>query len=385
MMHSFRPELWDRLYPASLREHALWLRRLSLPTDDNPCTVLDHLDHPLVDRLCDPRPISSVERVQTFEALAYGDASTLLSAPGTGLPGVIMRELGSPAQQDRFFNAVSKRKARTFLAVTEPAKGTDAGGMSTRVDREGILNGEKWLVGHAATGDIGVVMARTGPGPLSLGAVLLTPESLADADRCERHRLPMLGLRGALLGHMVFKDLPLGADALLGAHLHPLQRGMMAMIRTFSRFRPCVAAMAVGHGQAMADYARAQMRDGDRTSALSQLAAWDMQLAGARQLVRLAAEEVDANPESAPHVPLCKVTATQVCEAIADAVPGLLGTAALLDHPWLEKAVRDARAFEYMEGTTGIHLGTAGTHHARSRAQSHVRQPHAAYQAERHQ
>lgn len=370
-MHSIRAEYWDSHYPRPLLEHAAWLRELAIEIDENPSLMLSHLDNPLIDLLVENRPITSIERVQMFEALAYGDPSALLSAPGTGLPGVIVRELGSPAQQELFFNTVLQQRARTFLAVTEPDKGSDAAGMATRIDQDGRLQGEKWLVGHAATGDIGVVMVRTGSGPLSLGGVLLTPDILADQNCVERHCLPMLGLRGAILGHISFSDLQLGQDVLLGGHLHPLQRGMMALIRTFSRFRPSVASMAVGLGQAMADYGRMHLPKAGSASALERLESWDAKLSAARRLVQLAASEVDHNPAAAPHVPLCKVTATQVCEAIADELPGMLGTGALLEHPWLEKAVRDARAFEYMEGTTNIHLDQAGNHLAHARRQAH--------------
>jgi acyl-CoA dehydrogenase len=115
----------------------------------------------------------------------------------------------------------------------------------------------------------------------------------------------------------------------------------------------------------MVDFARNHVASGGR--APTQLDVWCERLAATRRLVHLAADEVDRDPDTAWHVPLCKVTATQLCEHIADHVPALLGTAALLDHPWLEKAVRDARAFEFMEGTTHIHLGNAGAHLARRR------------------
>lgn len=356
---------WRRLYPAELYEHANWLRHLGPSIDRDPQSMLSHLDHPLIRILCDRRPITAAQRVRMFEALSYGDPGTLLSAPGTGLPGVIVRELGAKTQQDVFFDHVEYGKARTFLAVTEPGKGSDAGAMTASLDREGRLHGEKWLVGHAATGSIGVVMVRTGPGPLSLGAVLLTPDDLREGPTLRRQSLSTVGLRGTTLGYMAFDGHPVDAKALLGAHLHPLQRGMMALIRTFSRFRPTVAALALGHAQAMVDFARERVTQ--RGHAATQLDDWCAQLAATRRLVHLAADEVDRDADAAWHVPLCKVTATQLCEHIADRVPSLIGTAALLEHPWLEKAVRDARAFEFMEGTTNIHLDNAGAHLARRR------------------
>ncbi|RQS70482.1 acyl-CoA dehydrogenase [Burkholderia sp. Bp8963] len=356
---------WKRLYPAELYELADWLRHLGPAIDRDPQAMLSHLDHPLIRLLCDRRPITAAQRVRMFEALSYGDPGALLSAPGTGLPGVIVRELGSPAQQDIFFDHVELGRSRTFLAVTEPGKGSDAGAMTASLDHDGRLHGEKWLVGHAATGSVGVLMVRTGPGPLSLGAVLLTPDDLHEGPTLRRESLRTVGLRGAVLGYMAFDGHQLNAQALLGTHLHPLQRGMMALIRTFSRFRPTVAALALGHAQAMVDFARKHVAP--RGVAGSQLDFWCAQLAATRRLVHLAADEVDRDSDAAWHVPLCKVTATQLCERIADQVPALLGTAALLDHPWLEKAVRDARAFEFMEGTANVHLDNAGAHLARRR------------------
>lgn len=356
---------WKRLYPAELYQHAQWLRCLGPAIDRDPQAMLSHLDHPLIRALCGRTPITAAQRVRMFEALSYGDPGALLSAPGTGLPGVIVRELGSPAQQDVFFDHVECGRSRTFLAVTEPGKGSDAGAMMAGLDRDNRLHGEKWLVGHAATGSVGVVMVRTGPGPLSLAAVLLTSDELHDGPTLRRESLQTVGLRGAILGYMAFDDHPLNEQALLGAHLHPLQRGMMALIRTFSRFRPTVAALALGHAQAMVDFARARVTSCSSTA--TQLDDWCAQLAAARRLVHLAADEVDRDADAAWHVPLCKVTATQLCERIADHIPALLGTAALLDHPWLEKAVRDARAFEFMEGTSNIHLDNAGAHLARRR------------------
>ncbi len=354
-----------RLYPVELYEYANWLRHVGPAIDRDPQAMLAHLDHPLIRLLCDRRPISAAQRVTMFEALSYGDASALLSAPGTGLPGVIVRELGSPAQQDIFFDHVEHGRSRTFLAVTEPDKGSDAGAMTTNLDRDNRLHGEKWLVGHAATGSVGVVMVRTGPGPLSLGAVLLTPDDLHEGATLRRQSLRTVGLRGTVLGYMAFDGHPLNEAALLGAHLHPLQRGMMALMRTFSRFRPTVAALALGHAQAMVDFAREHIAPASH--AAMQLDDWCARLAGTRRLVHLAADEVDRDSDAAWHVPLCKVSATQLCERIADELPALLGTAALLDHPWLEKAVRDARAFEFMEGMANIHLDNAGAHLARRR------------------
>jgi len=357
-MHEIQAEHWSRRYPEHLLEHAAWLRALALEIDADPQSVMQRVDHPLFALLTRSEPPGTLDRVRLFEALAYGDAGALLSGPGPGFPGVIVRELGSPAQQQVFFDTVSERRARTFLAVAEPAKVSDAAGMTCRIDAAGRLTGEKWLVGHAASGEIGVAMVRTGNGPFSLGALLLTPDVLSDRTRLERHSLPMPGLKGALLGHMSFSGLQLGADALLGAHLHPLQRGMAALIRTFSRFRPCVASMALGHAQAMADYARIQLHG--MPAQAETLDAWDARLCAARRLVHLAAAEADRAPDAAPHISLASVTATRICEAIADDVPGLLGTRALLDHPWLEKAVRDALAFECLEGATNIHLDQTG-------------------------
>ena len=162
------------------------------------------------------------------------------------------------AQKERFFSYLKAQRCSTFLAVTETNKGSDAANMETRLNalngHEYSISGEKCLIGHGADAPIGVLMARRSRSPLGICAVLLTPEELNKSE-VERRPLKMLGLRGARLAKISLNQLRIPEENVLGLHLSPIKGGMMAMMKTFNRMRPAVAAFAIGHAQAVLDYA----------------------------------------------------------------------------------------------------------------------------------
>ena len=50
-----------------------------------------------------------------------------------------------------------------------------------------------------------------------------------------------------------------------------------------------------------------------------------------------------------------KLRAARLAEEVTVLAAELLGPASLVEHPWLEKTYRDARGFEFMEGTGNVH------------------------------
>src|ERR1700736_2140146 len=73
------------------------------------------------------------QRAEMCEAMAYGDTGFLLTMPGPSLSGVLVRTLGDEDQQALFQRYVVEHRCRTFFAVTEPDRGSDAGNLKTRL------------------------------------------------------------------------------------------------------------------------------------------------------------------------------------------------------------------------------------------------------------
>src|SRR5690606_8593337 len=68
-------------------------------------------------------------------------------------------------QKQRYLPKLSTAEWIGAWGLTETGSGSDAGGLATTAVREGdyyILNGSKTFITHAISGDVAVVMARTG-------------------------------------------------------------------------------------------------------------------------------------------------------------------------------------------------------------------------------
>ncbi|KXK58492.1 acyl-CoA dehydrogenase [Micromonospora rosaria] len=355
---------------AVAREYADVLRASALDLDRDPSLAAALLDRGLPWRQLvglpaeynpDPlrvrgRPVhlqSCVEQVTLLEELARADAGAVLALPGPSMSGFVIAELADADQRDRYWSTVAAAPTWTFFGMTEPAHGSDPGSMGTTLrpaDGGGLLlAGTKRYVGNGARARLGVVFARRHAGPLGVLAVLV------DTDRpgFTAVPLPTLGLRGLQLSELRMAEVPIADEDVLGRHKSATRQGMWAATRTFNRYRPVVSALALGVAQAGYDLVVAERRD-LRTGERHLLADWAQRLAGTRAVVLAAARSADRNPGDGTLASAAKVRATRLAEEITTSAVRLLGPGARWDHPLLDKLVRDARAFEFMEGTGNI-------------------------------
>lgn len=311
-------------------------------------------------RSCLERAISTLE-------LAQGDAGMLLACPGPALAGLLMDELGSPEQQELFHRRLADGATWSFFAMTEPDRGNDAANLETRLVQDGPglyrLHGTKRYVGNGSRGDVGVVFARTGRGPLSIRAALVE----VPAPGYQAQSLDMVGLRGARLSEIRLTGVPVPADLLLGTHRTPARRGLWGALRAFNHMRVQVAAMAVGTGLAL----HGLVRDSRPSAAGAEEMAG--RLEACRHLVYAAGAAVDREPDAKGLPSAAKLTATRLAVRVSRWAAAALGPAALAEDPLLEKWIRDAFGFEFMEGTTNIqrqHVAKAHLKEAKAHADS---------------
>ncbi|MEW2738385.1 acyl-CoA dehydrogenase family protein [Providencia sp. PROV130] len=336
-------------------------RSLSLEVLNDRDVVLAHLDRPYFEEVYADRSSTCFERACMYETLSYGDPNILLSCPGPSLSGIVLRELGSPEQQDWFFEHVSRQRARTCMAVTEPEKGSDAGNPASRLNSDNLLQAEKWLVGNGCEATIGTIVVRIGPGPYSIVVLMLTPEMLSHTGTF-RQLLPLAGLQGAGLSHLYFDSVPVKSEQILGMHLRPLERGMHGVIKTFYRMRPCVCAIALGNAQALLDHVLPYLRT---TSARELHRTLQSQINGARALNHRAAQRIDDQIFDGAAVSLAKACATELAEKVVRSIPLLTGTTHFLTNAWLQKATTDVHGYEWMEGSLDMqHLNIIAGYHS---------------------
>ncbi|MET9002257.1 acyl-CoA dehydrogenase family protein [Amycolatopsis sp. NPDC004169] len=298
--------------------------------------------------------MTAIERAVVLEELARGDAGLMLAGPGASMSGVLVDVLADREQKEWFYGRLLERPTWTFFALTEPDRGSDATALETalKISPDGgphRLDGRKKYVGNAARAALGVVFARTGPGPLGVTAVLV---DTADPGFHARP-LESLGLRAARICEVTLDGVEVPAERVLGRDRSPARRGMWACVQTFNRLRPGVAAIAVGIAAAAHDYVRTEHgglgRDGrDRLEELGR------RIEGVRHLVHLSAIEVDADGSRGHLASAAKAQACRLAEEATLAACGFFGPSARWDHPALDKLVRDARGVEFMEGAGNI-------------------------------
>lgn len=367
-------ELDDRLSALQglAGELAAVARRHALELDADPAAIHRWLDLPLLRRYgamqvppaYQPEPlrsgrhrfhlITALERAVFMMEVARADVGFLLAAPGATMAGIVVSTLGDQQQQDWFFGRVVAEPIWTFFALSEPRGGSDATHMQTRLTpgADGgavILDGMKRYVGSGTRAQLGVAFAVRGRGPLSATAVLV---DTADPG-FSAVSVPTLGLRGALLSEITFDSMRIAPEHVLGAHLPATRGGMWGWLRTFNLLRPVVAALGVGIAHAACDYV-VEHRPGLRPADRADIDRLRLEVESIRGLILRAAAEADRDPAKGELGSAAKARAADLAERVTRRAAACFGPGGLLDHPYLEKLLRDARGIEFMEGASHL-------------------------------
>lgn len=301
----------------------------------------------------------AADRTIIMEELARGDVGVFLSAPGPSMAGMLVDILGSVEQKEMFFSPFLERPTWSCFALTEPEHGSDASALSATVGTDEThgqrVTGRKKYIGNGSRAATGVVFARRNKSPLSIGAYIVDPT------RPEFEATPRatVGLRAALISDISLDRLPLGPGAELGAHLPRGQRGILASLRVFNQLRPGVAALALGVAWNAFDVVATELRTSTSPRLRDEMNRIARELSASRHLVRRAASAADATGDGV----LASAAKRSICrqaERVTLDLCRVLGPSSRLEHPRLDKAVRDARGIEFMEGTGNMQVLNVG-------------------------
>ena len=351
----------EKRYSKQLYSYAMSFRSIALLVDQDPNEIYKYTHLEAIDFLVSDNNSTTSYRTKYLEALSYGDPGVLLASPGPSLSGIAIRELGNQDQKNNFFKEVKTKKIQTFFGLTEPAKGSDAANLSasiTKTEKRNLirLSGEKCFCGNLAAAKMGVIFARQNNSIAGITALWLTPDIL-ESKLVQRQDLEHKVLRGARLGYMSFNNAELNEDRhLLGQHLSPLKRGVLAFSRIFNQYRTGVAAIALGQAQAVVDFLFEQ---DNSTSFVSKnkLHILNDKLAYARLFLYHSACEVDKNPESGVSASMAKIDIIRCVDFVLSTIFEAIPITLILEFPWLMKAFRDRYCWEFMEGTSDVLMG----------------------------
>ncbi|HEY6747057.1 MAG TPA: acyl-CoA dehydrogenase family protein [Mycobacteriales bacterium] len=295
------------------------------------------------------------------EELARGWMSLAGAMGGHTVVAKLLLTYGTDEQKDRWLPRMATGEVRATMALTEPGGGSDLQAIRTTARRDGdayVVNGSKTWITNARRSQLIALLCKTDPAadPPHRGVSILLVEPVPGTVTRD---LPKLGYKGVESCELVFDDLRVPLDALLGG---TEGHGFGQMMRGLEIGRIQVAARAVGVGQAaLEDSLRyAQQRESfgkpiwEHQSVGNHLATMATGVEAARQLVLHAARTYDSGARADLEAGMAKLFASETAMQVAlDAVRvhGGYGYSTEFD---VERYFRDAPLMIVGEGTNEI-------------------------------
>jgi acyl-CoA dehydrogenase len=282
-------------------------------------------------------------------------------AGGTWLATSCLTLVGNEEQKKRYLPLVcGEHGAPAGLAVTEPEAGSDIDSIRTRAVRKGdhyTLKGTKAFITNAGLASFYIVFATTDPQKRHGGLNAFIVDG--DAQGLTLGAIEeMMGLRASQTGELIFDNVAVPVENLLGAE----NTGFLIAMQTLDMSRPCMGATAVGVARAAFETALAYARERKQygrpiihNQAIAfMLADMATEIEAARLLTWKASWLIDQGMDSTMASSMCKVVATEMAERVCSRAIQILGGQGYTSRWPLEKYLRDVKALQIYEGTNQI-------------------------------
>jgi alkylation response protein AidB-like acyl-CoA dehydrogenase len=126
---------------------------------------------------------------------------------------------GTEEQRRRYLPSLCSGRLVGVHAMTEPASGSDAFALKTRAERDGDgfrIRGTKTFISNGPVADLVIVFAATDPAKGYHGGVTAFLVETSAPGFVVSQRFEKMGLRTSPLGELIFEDLRVGPEAILG-------------------------------------------------------------------------------------------------------------------------------------------------------------------------
>lgn len=301
------------------------------------------------------------EYVTAIAELAVIDPSIGLSmaAHNSLCTGHIL-QFGNEEQKKRWLPKLATAEWIGAWGLTEANTGSDAGNMRTTAVQDGdywVINGTKNFITHGKSGDIAVVIVRTGEIGDSHGMTAFVIEKTTEGFSGGRKE-DKLGMRLSETAELVFDNCRVHKDNILGK----VGEGFVQSLKVLDGGRISIAALSLGIAQGALRhslvYAKEREQFNQQIANFQAIAfklaemATDVETAEllTRQAADLKNKGKNVNKESA----MAKYVASEVCVKVAtEAVQIFGGYGYTKDFP-VEKYYRDSKLCTIGEGTSEI-------------------------------
>lgn len=267
---------------------------------------------------------------------------------------------GSDEQKRRYIPELANGRLLGAWGLTEPNTGSDAGNMQTVAVREGdgwILNGTKNFITHGKSGDVLVVIARTGQPGDKKGASAFIVERDTPGFTAGK-KADKLGMRASETTELTFDNCFIPDSQRLGA----VGDGFVQALKILDGGRISIAALGVGTAWgaflAARDYSKEREQFGQPISAFQSIAfkLADMYTAiqASELLTYHAADRKDAGLKVTLESAVAKYQSSETAVQVSsEAVQIFGGYGFTKDYP-AEKFYRDSKLCTIGEGTSEI-------------------------------
>jgi acyl-CoA dehydrogenase len=303
----------------------------------------------------------------TAEVIAEEEIGVLGTTLGCAfvMPSIVGEALhvfGTDEQKERFLRPILQGKLISAEALTEPRGGSDFFGATTRAIDGGdhfVLNGQKRFVVGATEADVFLVYCRTNFDQNAHKYERISTMIVERGPGVEsEYQYGLLGTRGGGTGRLVFRDVKVPKENLIGA----LHSGALVFQQMMIPERLTSAAASLGVRAALevavrySDKRHAFGRSIRKFQAVQFMVADAItRLDAARALVYMAARAVDAQaPNVRRIVSEAKRYATDAAWEIANKAMQIMGGIGYTNVYPIEKAVRDLRLSQIWTGTNEI-------------------------------
>ena len=304
---------------------------------------------------------SYTEYVTAIEQLAILDPSIGLSmaAHNSLCTGHIL-QFGNEKQKKKWLPKLASAEWIGAWGLTEHNTGSDAGGMSTTAIKDGdywVLNGAKNFITHAISGDVAVVIARTGEKGDSHAMTSFVVEKGTDGFSSGKKE-DKLGMRASETAELIFDNCRIPNDHVLGN----IGDGFIQAMKVLDGGRISIGALSLGIAkgayQSALKYSKERVQFGKPISHFQaiafKLADMATEIEASELLIYDAAEKKNRGEKMTEEGAMAKYFSSEVAVKIAsDAVQILGGYGYTKDFP-VERFYRDSKLCTIGEGTSEI-------------------------------
>ena len=296
--------------------------------------------------------MEEISRASASVGLSYGAHSNLCVNQ--------INRWGTAAQKQKYLPGLCSGETVGALAMSEPGSGSDVVSMKLRAEKKNdrfVLNGSKmWITNGPDAGTL-VVYAKTDPDRKSRGITAFLIEKTMTGFSVAQ-KLDKLGMRGSNTGELVFQDVEVPFDNVLGEE----GRGVEVLMSGLDYERTVLAGGPLGIMAACLDVAVPYARErkqfgqpiGDFQLVQGKLADMYSTMSASRAYVYAVAAACDRGQTTRKDAAGCILYAAEKATQMAlDAIQLLGGNGYINDYP-TGRLLRDAKLYEIGAGTSEI-------------------------------